>query len=70
MRQGEVMNGTVLIAGLGLMGGSLALALRKASPVKIVGLDNDPDTVMQALKRHAIDEVCTSESVAQADMLV
>lgn len=70
MRQGEVMKGTILIAGLGLMGGSLALALQEAAPVKVIGLDKNPQTVMQALKRHAIDEVCTGETIGEADMLV
>ncbi len=70
MRQDETMQGTVVIAGLGLMGGSVAMALQNTAPVKIVGLDNDPTVVMQALKRRAIDEVCNQEWLAEADMLV
>lgn len=70
MQQRDITNGTILIAGLGLMGGSMALALQEATPAKIVGLDNNPETLMQALKRHAIDEVCTSELIAEADMLI
>ncbi len=70
MRQGETMQGTIVIAGLGVMGGSVAMALQKAAPVQVVGLDKDPAVVMQALKRRAIDEVCNDELIAQADMLV
>ena len=70
MRQGEIMQGTIVIAGVGLMGGSFALALQKAAPVRVVGLDRDPAVLMQALKRHAIDEVCTNELLGKADMLV
>ncbi len=64
------MQGTIVIAGMGLMGGSLALALQKASPVKVVGLDSNPEVLMQALKRHAIDEVCTAGNLASADLVV
>ena len=70
MRQGEIMQGTIVVAGLGLMGGSLALAMQKAAPVRIVGLDKDPAVLMQALKRHAIDEVCNHELLGEADMLI
>lgn len=70
MRQGDTSKGTVVVAGLGLMGGSLAMALQKAAPVRVAGLDKDPEVLMQALKRHAIDEVCTNEILATADMLV
>ena len=66
----NVLQGTIVIAGLGLIGGSLALALQKAAPVRIVGIDRDPDVLMQALKRRAIDEACTDELLAEADMLV
>lgn len=64
------MQGTVVVAGLGVMGGSVAMALQKAAPVQVVGLDQDPAVVMQALKRRAIDEVCNDELIAQADMLI
>jgi len=64
------MQGTIVIAGMGLMGGSLALALQKASPVKVVGIDSNPEVLMQALKRHAIDEVCTAGNLASADLVV
>ena len=40
------------IIGLGLMGGSLALALREARPeLELVGSDSDPATLREALRR-------------------
>ncbi len=70
MRKGDKAKGTIVIAGLGLMGGSAAMALQRATPVRIVGLDRDPAVVMQALKRHAIDEVCTAQLLGEADLLI
>ena len=66
----ETAQVSIVVAGLGVMGGSVAMALQKAAPVQVVGLDQDPAVVMQALKRRAIDEVCNDELLAQADMLV
>ncbi len=64
------MRGTITVVGLGLMGGSFALAMQKAAPVRVVGLDRDPEVLMQALKRHAIDEVASDELLSQTDILV
>ncbi len=64
------MQGTIVVAGLGLMGGSFSMALQNAAPVRVVGLDKDPAVLMQALKRHAIDEVCNQQLLGEADMLV
>lgn len=70
MRQGEVFQGTVTVVGLGLMGGSFAFAMQEASPAKIVGIDRDPEVLMQALKRHAIDAVASDDLLAETDLLV
>lgn len=46
----------IAIIGLGLIGGSLALALRRALPaVHLVGVDLDPRATEQALQARAID---------------
>jgi prephenate dehydrogenase len=48
--------GSVGIVGLGLMGGSLALALRRAWPeTALTGCDRDPLTVRRALDRGIVD---------------
>ena len=53
----------IAIVGLGLMGGSLALALRKVSPgLEIVGVDLDPATLQKAVERGAVD--AASDDVA------
>jgi prephenate dehydrogenase len=61
----------VSVIGLGLMGGSLALALRRAGVVShIVGCDR-AEVLRQALEMGAIDSACQSagESVAQSDFV-
>lgn len=63
-------NGIITIAGLGLIGGSVAMALQKASPLRVAGLDRDPQVVMQALKRHAIDTVSNADSLSETRLLV
>ncbi|MBQ9413649.1 MAG: prephenate dehydrogenase [Clostridia bacterium] len=64
------LNGTIVICGLGLMGGSLAFALQQAVPARILGMDRDPDTLMQALRRRAIDDVASGDLIGEADMLI
>jgi prephenate dehydrogenase len=48
--------GRIAIVGLGLIGGSLALALRRARPeLAIIGVDVDPRALELALSERAID---------------
>ena len=50
----------IAIVGLGLIGGSLALALRRARPMlRIVGVDTDPRAREQALEERAVDASTT-----------
>lgn len=62
---------TVAIAGLGLMGGSLGLALR-GSVARVVGIARRPDTVQRALAVGAIDEGqdILAAGAANADIIV
>ncbi len=63
----------IAVLGLGLIGGSLALALRQADLAKqITGYDADPGVTLRALRREAITQMCTTveEAVQQADMVV
>lgn len=41
----------VAIAGLGLMGGSLGLALRERAAADVIGFDVNPDEARTALER-------------------
>jgi prephenate dehydrogenase len=61
---------TVVIVGVGLIGGSFALALRKAGfGGRIIGVSS-PKTVEAARKRGAIDEAATLEkAVPPADLV-
>lgn len=64
----------VVICGVGLIGGSVALALRKAGYTgKIVGLERNPDVLYQAYALGLIDEAETSsldETFSEADLLL
>ncbi len=54
--------GRVAIVGLGLIGGSFALALRRARPgIQIVGVEIDPRACEQALEEGAVDAATTLE---------
>src|SRR4051794_35005024 len=61
---------TVAIAGVGLIGGSFALAIRKAGfQGRILGVSS-PATIESAIKLGAIDAGATlEEACAQADLL-
>jgi prephenate dehydrogenase len=61
------------ILGVGLLGGSIGLALKSASNAcKIVGYGHRPQTLETALRMGAIDEIATdaTEAVRQADLVI
>jgi prephenate dehydrogenase len=61
---------TVAIVGLGLMGGSLALALR-AQCARLVGVARNPAVARVALSQRVMDDVCHIEQAArEADIVV
>lgn len=66
------MVANIFIIGLGLIGGSLGLALRGTPPVKTVnGFDIDPQTMQQALQIGAIDAGLTlTAGAAEADVII
>jgi prephenate dehydrogenase len=62
----------IAIIGLGLIGGSIGLALKKASPeVKIIGIPHREVTIEDAKSRGAIDEgtMDLKQGVADADII-
>jgi prephenate dehydrogenase len=64
---------SVFIAGLGLMGGSLALALKRAGwPREIMGVSRSADTLAAAQAMGAIDRACASlaDGAREADIVV
>ena len=61
------------VVGVGMMGGSLALAARARAEVdEVVGFDNDPAALQEALAKGVITEIASSaaEAAAYADLVV
>ncbi len=60
----------VVVAGMGLIGGSVALALRRAHPeLSLAGWDEEP-VLAKGLARGVIDAVCRPEDLVDGDLLV
>jgi prephenate dehydrogenase len=59
----------IAIIGLGLIGGSLGLALKKAEPraYDITGSSRNPDTIARAIKLGAIDRAASNAAEAAKD---
>ena len=65
------MESRIVVIGLGLIGGSFALALRNAWPVAtITGIDRDEANLDEALRRGAIDAVGDYAAVRDADVVI
>lgn len=60
---------TVGIVGIGLIGGSLAKALKAYTEHTVLGYDNDPATLQYAQLTGTIDGVLTPEAAATCDYL-
>ena len=62
---------TVSIIGLGLIGGSLGLALRRSGGWQVVGYARRPETARLALTRGAVDRIePTPQVAARADVVI
>ncbi|MDE8562355.1 prephenate dehydrogenase [Anoxybacillus rupiensis] len=67
------MKGTVFVVGLGLIGGSMALAIKKEHPeATIVGFDINEDEIRMARTLAVIDEAAASveEGMSRADVII
>lgn len=66
------MTRTILVIGLGLIGGSVALALQKAPQTKVIGYDLDKQTRQNALTLQVVNEAVEDPSVAasNADVII
>src|SRR5712672_811480 len=62
----------VTIIGLGLIGGSIALDLRKAGvATKLIGLDQNPSNAKKAVDLKLVDEVLPeNEALSKADLVI
>ena len=60
----------IAIVGLGLMGGSLALSLKKFNFIeKIVGVDHNPKHQKEALGLNLVEEIVEFESIKEYDVI-
>lgn len=60
----------IAVIGLGLIGGSLALELKKSSWATIYGIDKNEDHLQRALELGIIYEKATIDIVSQADVVI
>lgn len=60
---------TILIVGLGLIGGSIAKALSAFTPHHVLGMDRDPEVLDQALACGAIERIGYVEDLPSVDIL-
>ena len=65
----DLAGARIAIAGLGLMGGSLALALRGHCR-ELVGVDPDPVTLEFARQHNVVDRCVEFEAALDADLLI
>lgn len=64
------MKKTILIAGLGLIGGSMANAIRVQTNCRILGYDISPKVCNDALDQGVIDEIADSSEFNRADIII
>src|SRR5699024_4570665 len=66
------MKRIVLVAGLGLIGGSLAKAIKKSGENHLLGYDVNADTLEIAISEQIIDEICTDfeKGVKRAEVVI
>lgn len=60
----------VVVAGLGLIGGSMAKALKDYSGYTVYGWNRTPSVAEAALREGAIDGIATDEIIADCDLLI
>lgn len=58
------------IAGLGLIGGSMAKALRSKTNNRIFGFDINKDVVEEAVSRNILDRKLTYDNISQCDLII
>ena len=66
------MKRKIVVAGLGLIGGSLAKGMAKSTDNIVIGYDTDEASIHYALENNIIDQSYTSftEAVQQADIII
>ncbi len=60
----------IAVIGLGLLGGSMALALKEVTKATIYGIDNNPEHLEKALSLHLIDYTTSLAQINKMDLVV
>ncbi|WP_117883793.1 prephenate dehydrogenase [Aureibaculum luteum] len=60
----------VVVIGLGLIGGSMAIDLKKYGNYHIIGIDRNVNHTSKALELGIIDEIGTDSTLAEADVVI
>lgn len=60
----------IVVIGLGLIGGSLAIDLKKNRGSEIIGLDKNNNHTQKALELGIIDKIGTENDIAEADVVI
>ena len=60
----------ICVAGLGLIGGSLAKAIKKNTDETVYGLDINRETIASALAQETIDGELTPEELSVCDLVI
>lgn len=60
----------IAVIGLGLIGGSLAKAISKYTNHTVIGIDNNPHVLSNALAAGAIHTAGNTDSISQADITI
>ncbi|MBE6035442.1 prephenate dehydrogenase [Aminipila sp.] len=58
------------IIGLGLIGGSMAKAIKQNTPYKVFGYDRQDTIIKKAVLMGAIDEMLTEDQISSCDLLI
>ena len=61
---------TVGVVGLGLIGGSIAKAIKYNTDNKVIGFDIDENVVLKARLLVAIDEEMTEQKISECDIII
>ena len=70
MLEFQLRNMKIAIIGVGLIGGSFALALRRTHPaLRVLGIDRDEAALDNALRRGVIDEVPSLAAIADCEVI-
>lgn len=61
---------TIAVVGLGLIGGSMAKAIKQKTPHTVLGMDKDEAVCHKALRDGAADEIITTAQLHRADLVL